>query len=71
MRQTPLLRAVNYAGGQAALARLIGTSQGHVWNWLHREGRVPAEYVLKIEAAVKGTVTRTELRPDLYPHEAA
>lgn len=62
-----LRRAVEIAGGQAALARKIGKTQAHVWNWLNRDGRVPAEVVLSVERAVDGRVTRHELRPDLYP----
>lgn len=53
------------AGGQSALARLIGKSQGHVWHWLKVGKRVPAEAVLAIEGATG--VPRHELRPDVYP----
>lgn len=68
----PLVRAIEIAGSQAALGKLIGTSQQRVWTWLHNlEGKVPAEFVLPIEAATDGAVSRHELRPDLYPREAA
>ncbi len=40
-----------------------------VVHWRNRG--VPAERVLEIEAATEGKVTRHELRPDLYPLEAA
>jgi DNA-binding transcriptional regulator YdaS (Cro superfamily) len=63
----PIEKAVQKAGGQAALAKKIGTSQAHVWNWIHRDCRVKAEYVLPIERATG--VSRHELRPDLYPVE--
>lgn len=65
--------AIRAAGGQAALARALAqrtgkpVRQGHIWAWLHRTYRVPAEYVLEIER-VTG-VSRHELRPDLYPRE--
>ena len=62
-----LQRAVAIAGSQTELARRIGLKQAHVWNWLNKARRVPGEAVLAIEAATGGKVTRTELRPDLYP----
>lgn len=64
-KRTPLERAIDVAGSQAALARRIGKKQAHVWNWLHRDRRVPAESVLDIERETG--VSRSELRPDLYP----
>lgn len=63
---TALRDAVDKAGGQTALARAIGKTQGHISQWLRRE-YVPAEEVLKIEA-VTG-VSRHDLRPDIYPVE--
>lgn len=72
---TPLERAVEKAGGQTALAskisKLTGTAikQSHVWNWINRDKKLPAEYVLAIEK-VTG-VSRHELRPDIYPVEQA
>jgi TorA maturation chaperone TorD len=62
-----LATAVEIVGGQAQLARLLGVSQPNVWHWLHKAERVPAEYVLKIEAATGGKVSRHALRPDIYP----
>lgn len=63
----PLEKAVQAAGGQLALAKKLGTSQSRVWNWLNRDSRIPAEFVLPIERATG--VSRHELRPDLYPVE--
>ncbi|MGE0716898.1 MAG: transcriptional regulator [Alphaproteobacteria bacterium] len=60
-------RAVRCVGGQASLARKCGVSQAHVWHWLHKTRRVPAERVLAIESATGGHVSRHELRPDIYP----
>lgn len=71
MNKTPLEKAIDTTGSQAALAKAIGVKPQHVWNWLHRDKQVPAEQVLPIEAATDGKVTRHELRPDLYPTEAA
>lgn len=62
-------RAIDILGGQSALARAIGgpVKQGHVWYWLNeRDGQVPAEHCLAIEAATEGRVSRHELRPDVY-----
>lgn len=66
--QTPLDKAVDTLGSQSALARAIGVSQPYVWNWINRSGgQVPAKYILAIENATKGAVSRHDLRPDLYP----
>jgi TorA maturation chaperone TorD len=62
-----LAAAVDLVGGQAKLARILGVSQPNVWHWLHKSERVPGEYVLKIEEATGGRVSRHDLRPDLYP----
>lgn len=71
-----LRRAVQMAGGQAALAekltQIMGETieQQHVWNWLHRnKGPLGGKYVIPIEKAIEGRVTRYELGPDLYPRE--
>jgi DNA-binding transcriptional regulator YdaS (Cro superfamily) len=61
-----LRKAVELAGGLSGLARAIGAKQQHVWNWLNRDGKPAAEYVLAIESAVEGQVTRYELRPDVF-----
>lgn len=66
---TPLHRAVAAAGSQTELARRINVTQAHIWNWLNRDGKVPAEHVLPIERATG--VSRHELRPDLYPKDGA
>lgn len=58
--------AVKLVGGQSALARLCGKSQATVWKWV-KNNRLPAEYVLKVEAATG--VSRHLLRPDIYPVE--
>ena len=67
MNILPLKKAIKLAGGQTALAEMIGVTQSHVWAWLNRNKRVPAAHVLKIEKATG--VSRHELRPDIYPRE--
>ena len=63
-----LKRAVKIAGGQSALAKLCGVRQPHIWNWLNRDNRVPAENALSVCKAVSWQVTPHELRPDIYPN---
>jgi TorA maturation chaperone TorD/DNA-binding transcriptional regulator YdaS (Cro superfamily) len=66
-----LSKAIEIVGGQTQLARLLGVKQANVWHWLNKAERVPGEYVLAIESATGGQVTRHDLRPDLYPDGAA
>lgn len=63
-----LKSAVETAGGQRATSRICGTSQTAVWKWLQSSKRLPAEYVLRVEAATG--VSRHDLRPDIYPRPA-
>lgn len=63
-------RAVQLAGGAASLARRLGITRVSVHEWVKR-GRIPAERVIAVEAAVDAQVTRHELRPDLYPENDA
>lgn len=65
-----LSRAIEKLGGQSALARACGVKQGHVWHWLNKSRSVPANYVLTIETATGGAVTRHELRPDIFGEPA-
>jgi DNA-binding transcriptional regulator YdaS (Cro superfamily) len=68
MLHRALKRAVAKAdGNQSRFASAIGTSQQLVSYWLARQRPLPAEYVLKAEAA--GFGSRHDLRPDIYPRE--
>lgn len=58
-------RAVKLAGGPSVLARELNLWPSAVTNWIRR-GQVPPEYVLAIEGATGGQVTRYQLRPDIY-----
>lgn len=69
-----LRRAIELAGSQKKLAKIClpvnpKIDQSHISKWLNRDKKIPAEYVLIIEKALKGQVTRHELRPDIYPEE--
>jgi len=68
-----LKKAIEIAGGQKALAEKLGVpiKQQHVWKWLHKtKDGPPAKYVIPIEQATNGQVTRYDLRPDIYPRES-
>lgn len=74
---TPIERAVQAAGSQAALARAISRSPAEVNQWVHGRRPVAATACLSIERALPGVVTAAELRPDVFgepqrtPDEAA
>lgn len=64
----PILeRAIASVGSQAAMGRLCGVSQPAVSLWVRRQKALPAEHVLKVEAATG--ISRHDLRPDLYPRD--
>ena len=57
--------AVRRARGQAPLARIIGVTQGAVWQRLKAKKPVAGKWALKIEAATG--VPKEALCPDIYP----
>lgn len=57
--------AVQAAGGQTEFARMVGCTQGNIWQLLKKRSSLPAQYVLKAEAGTG--ISRHDLRPDLYP----
>ncbi|WP_083265607.1 MULTISPECIES: transcriptional regulator [Pseudomonadaceae] len=58
--------AAKTLGSQTALAKALGCTPQNVQH-MCSTGRVPAKHVLKIEAATG--ISRSRLRPDLYPEE--
>lgn len=66
MNKTAIQKAVEAAGGQTALAKLIGVSQGLVWQWCDGRLAVRAEHCASIERVVGGEVSRYDLRPDVF-----
>jgi DNA-binding transcriptional regulator YdaS (Cro superfamily) len=70
MDSTPLDRAIQAVGSAKALAEALGVTKQAITGWRHRG--VPPERVLAVERLTGGTVTRHELRPDIfgYPQEA-
>lgn len=67
MSTSPLEKAIEIAGSQSALARLIGdgVKQQTVWHWLST-GKVAPEYCRAIERVTDGQVTRYELSPVVF-----
>lgn len=62
--QRALLAAIEHAGSQSALARLLGKSQPHIHKWLHSPNSLAPEHCAAIERVTAGAITRKELRPD-------
>lgn len=62
-----LRKAIEIAGGQAALAKAVGKSQGHVWFWLNEAKKISPTVAIKIEKATGGQVSRASLCPELSP----
>jgi DNA-binding transcriptional regulator YdaS (Cro superfamily) len=64
-----LVTACDIYGSENAMAVDLGVSQPTVWRWINqsKSRRLPAEYVLRVEAATG--VSRHLLRPDIYPED--
>jgi DNA-binding transcriptional regulator YdaS (Cro superfamily) len=70
MQENALRRAYKaFDESQSAMARALGVTQPTIWHWLNKSKRVPAEFALKVEELTG--VSRHDLRPDLYPRDAA
>ena len=61
-----LERAIEIAGGQSALAKKLGKLPSHLQYWRFK-GFPPAEIVAAIVEATGGKVSKSDLRPDLWP----
>lgn len=61
-------KAIDAAGGVSQLAKLCKVSYQAVQKW-QAAGRLPVERVLEVERLTH--ISRHELRPDIYPVEAA
>lgn len=63
----PISRAVEAIGGkQADLANVLGVTPQAVNQWIQAKRPVPAQHCIGIEQATNGTVTRHDLRPDVF-----
>lgn len=56
---------------QTKLAEILDVTPGMVWQWLNGHRKVDPKHAIPIEKATGGLVTRSEVRPDIYPKEAA
>jgi len=61
-RDAALERALEAAGGPAALARSLKITIQSVWGWR----RCPPKRAVAVEKATGGRVKRHELRPDVF-----
>lgn len=62
----PLLKIVKEVGSVSKLAKLIGSSQPTVSNWLSKRQSIPATKVKLLVKLSNGKVTEEELRPDVF-----
>ena len=58
--------AVEAAGGQVALAKVLGVNPSLISQWVTKRLNVAARHCLAIEQATAGKVTRHDLRPDVF-----
>lgn len=65
-----MARAVAHFGTQHRLASAIKCSQQHISKAMMGDIGIAAEYAIAIEKATDGAVTRSQLRPDLWPEDA-
>ncbi len=63
--------AIKYFGSQLGIERAIGIRQSSISYRVVRDLPIPAEWALLMEAASDGELTRTDLRPDLWPAESS
>ncbi|AOF88532.1 YdaS family helix-turn-helix protein [Sinorhizobium sp. RAC02] len=58
--------AITIAGSEAKLGALAGYSQNAIW-YAKRNGRVSAELASAIDRATNGAISKSQLRPDMFP----
>lgn len=56
---------------QAAFGKLVGRSQGMVWQWLSGYRPISPEAARDIEKRTRGEIRRHQLRPDIFGKRAA
>lgn len=62
--------AIAIAGSEAKLGKMIAVSQNAIWS-AKRKGRVSAELASGIDRATNGAVSKSQLRPDIFPPVSA
>lgn len=68
LTKNSLKKAIDLVGSQRKLGLLLGVRPQQVSKWL-KAGKVPGGHVISIEKITGGKVSRSHLRPDLYPIE--
>jgi len=69
MTKSHIRKTIQLAGGARRVAATLGLKSAQVvHNWAAR-GSIPPRYILDVERL--SGVSRHDLRPDLYPREAA
>jgi len=61
---TPMERAIRWAGSEAKLAQVIGCSQHAVWR--AKRGVPPPWMAVRIDLVTGGRISRFKLRPDVF-----
>ena len=56
-----ITKAVKVVGGQTKLGKLLGVTQGSVWDWMNKYEQAPAKFIRKISELTEGKVTTGEL----------
>lgn len=59
-----ITKAVKVVGGQTKLGKLLGVTQGSVWDWMNKYEQAPAKFIRKISELTEGKVTTGELLAD-------
>ena len=66
-----VLRAIELAGSQQALADALGCRQSAISKRLYGYVPVTGEWAVEVERALEGAITREQIRPDLFRREVA
>ncbi|TNL05336.1 transcriptional regulator [Kosakonia cowanii] len=69
-----IAKAIEIAGSQAKLAKLVGVSQVSVCRWLNDKKKVSPERVIALSNATGEVIKPYQIRPDLpmlFPHPEA
>lgn len=65
MARNELERVTEYFGTQAAAAAALGVTAMAFSQWKRRG--VPVEVAIRIEQATSGAISKSALRPDIFP----
>ena len=64
--------AIERAGGYVSVAKTMSKDGHYVYpqlilSWINSERKIPAKWVIPLESALGGEVSRNDMRPDIYP----